>query len=355
MTGYLAMTIADGVSVAVHRRNRSEHPSVFVTDTVLTYSGDGAARLGADASADSTPLVGFFGRVDEPEDSGQEFRAEDLVATAAFCLVNAVTAEHHGTVPHAVLTHPNTWSSHAIDSVRDALDRIALEQVTLISDEAAAREFFRSSSGDLDQVTVTRGALGIVEAMYPVPADSADTDALPVVTPAPALAFSEAIPVQVPPSPESPQSTESPNSKRPIAIMTAAAAALVLVSIGIASAMGAFSDGTDVVPPTITDAGSTPTTEPSPTPVPAAAVPIPTFGAPPSELPSPESVPTPAPPNPAPPIVESIPAQPLPPPAPETVEPEPVEPSLPLLPTKTLPPRLTFPDFTFPDLSLPGR
>ncbi|WP_186628722.1 hypothetical protein [Rhodococcus sp. BP22] len=350
MTGYLAMTIADGVSVAVHRRSRSEHPSVFVTDTALSYSGDGTARLGADASADSTPLVGFFGRVDEPEDSGQEFRAEDLVATAAFCLVNAVTAEHGGTVPHAVLTHPNTWSSHAIDAVRDALDRVDLDQVTLISDEAAAREFFRSNSGDLDQVTVTRGALGIVEAMYPIPADSADTDALPVVTSAPALAFSEAIPVQVPPAPESPQSTESPNSKRPIAIVTAAAVALVLVSIGIAAAMGAFSDGPDVVPPTITDAGSTPTTEPSPTPVPAAAVPIPTFSAPPSELPSPESVP-----NPAPPIVETIPAQPLPPPAPETVAPEPVEPSLPPPPTKTPPPRLTFPDFTFPDSPFSGR
>ncbi len=53
MTGCLAMTIADGVSVAVHRRTRSEHPSVFVTDTVLSYSGDGTARLGADPSADS--------------------------------------------------------------------------------------------------------------------------------------------------------------------------------------------------------------------------------------------------------------------------------------------------------------
>ncbi|MDJ0360059.1 hypothetical protein [Rhodococcus sp. H29-C3] len=352
MTGYLAMTIADGVSVAVHRRKRSEHPSVFVTDTALFYSGDGTARLGADPSADSTPFVGFLGRVDEPEHSDQEFRAEDLVATAAFCLVNSVTAEHGGIVPHAVLTHPNTWSSHAIDSVRDALDRVDLQQVTLISDEAAAREFFRSNSGDLDQVTVTRGALGIVEAMYPVSSDSADTDALPVVTPAPALAFSEAIPVQVPLSPSGPQSTDTPNSKRPIAIVTAAAIALVLVSIGIAAAVGAFSDGAEVVPPTITDAGSIPATEPSPTPVPAAAVPIPTFGAPPSELPSPESVPTPEPSNTEPPIVETIPAQPLPPPAPETVAPEP---SLPLPPTKTQPPRLTFPDFTFPDLSLPGR
>ncbi|WP_139804871.1 hypothetical protein [Rhodococcus sp. 1168] len=342
------MTIADGVSVAVHRRTRSEHPSVFVTDTVLSYSGNGTARLGVDAAADSTPLVGFFGRVDKPEDSGQEFRAEDLVATAAFCLVSSVTAEHGGSIPHAVLTHPNTWSSHAVDAMRVALDRVDLDQVTLISDEAAAREFYRSNSGDLDQVTVTRGALGIVEAMYSVPADSADTDALPVVTPAPALAFSEAIPVQGPPAPDSPQSTESPNSKRPIAIVTAAAVALVLVSIGIAAALGAFSDGADVVPPTITDADATPTTEPSPTPVPA--VPIPTVDAAPSELPSPATVPTALPP-----IVETVPAQPSPPPAPETVAPAPAEPSLPLPPTRTLPPRLTFPDFTFPDFPLLGR
>ncbi|MGH8883338.1 MAG: hypothetical protein ACRD0P_39360, partial [Stackebrandtia sp.] len=81
-------------------RNASE-PLYIVRESILHMSDDGDTALGGAAPPGHThSITGFVGAVGDPTgitvDAGEAYRAEDLVATAIFCLINLATDHLNG-------------------------------------------------------------------------------------------------------------------------------------------------------------------------------------------------------------------------------------------------------------------
>ncbi|TLG03277.1 hypothetical protein FEK35_21810 [Nocardia cyriacigeorgica] len=325
-------------------------PEYIVREPVLHMSDEGDAELGGTAPAGHThTITGFAEAVGDPAgisvDDGPAYRAEDLVATALFCLIN-LTADHLNGAAEFYATHPGDWPQEQITALRDALDYLGLRSVVLVSEAElpTASELPADAGADTPARVYAYGAAATaLTAVLATPAGNTppdpataenstlDTDIIPAV-PAPepvAQAYSAAIPIAEPPAtematemaavapeaaPAEPVKTsEKPaaNSRTPVLIAVAALFGLILGGIGVAVLFR--EDDSTPIPP-MRDAKSEQVTvsptphAPPPGPLPVA--PPPTTVAPPVTEDPPVTVAPTTEPEPAPPPPPSSPPPP---------------------------------------------
>ncbi len=132
----LGLRIGESESVAaIVTSGRESEPEYVVRETVLHMSDNGDSALGGTPpEVPSRTVSGFLAHVGDPAgivvDDGAAFRAEDLVATAMFCLINLSSSKLVApTEIHA--SYPADWSGDAVDALRDALDYLGLGSLTL--------------------------------------------------------------------------------------------------------------------------------------------------------------------------------------------------------------------------------
>ncbi|MET8652430.1 hypothetical protein [Nocardia aurea] len=183
----------------------------LVRDSILHMAEDGDTVLGGDAPPGSHSITGFVGAVGNPAglsvDDGEAYRAEDLFATALFCLINQTTEFLSGPAEFYA-THPGEWSPALVQSSREALDYLGLRSVVLVS-EADLPAIDTAQPGRSFAYDAARAALTAVlatpaGATPPDPANSENatvkTDVIPAVAAATALpqAYSQAMPAAAP-------------------------------------------------------------------------------------------------------------------------------------------------------------
>ncbi|MFV9453333.1 hypothetical protein ACNJ7E_07635 [Rhodococcus sp. NM-2] len=284
MTTGVGLTVGDAVSTAVVTASGTdvrtiEHPSVLFT------APDGTVQLG-DPGTESTGAVrDFLARVGEPagiEYAGSLTRAEDLVATAMFCLFREAADGLSGTVK-VTATHPSDWAPEIVTKLRESLDYMGLGEATLIPESVALAASPESPA---------HGAALLAAGLALTDEDtSADTESIPVVeapmptaysavTAVPAAAAAAAAAAAYPPAEteaSAPTSTPTPPAKRtnrrPLIIAGVAAAALVVAGGALAFAL--TGNGSTAVP-TIQDAQTASVTTSSARPTTAASVVLPT-------------------------------------------------------------------------------
>ncbi|WP_256668394.1 hypothetical protein [Nocardia cyriacigeorgica] len=275
----VGLRIAADECIAAIVTNDGE-PEYIVREPILHMSDEGDAELGGTAPAGHThTIAGFADAVGDPAgisvDDGPAYRAEDLVATALFCLIN-LTADHLNGAAEFYATHPGDWPEQHVRALRDALDYLGLRSVVLVSEA----ELPEASALPADAHAETPGrvfaygaAATALTAVLATPAGNAppdpataenstlDTDIIPAV-PAPephAQAYSAAIPIAEPPAtematemaavaPETTSTTEAAakptkptkpaeqtnRSRTPVLIAVAALFGLILGGIGVA-------------------------------------------------------------------------------------------------------------------------
>ncbi|GCE44064.1 hypothetical protein Rhow_008362 [Rhodococcus wratislaviensis] len=282
MTTGVGLTVGDSVSTAVVTASGTdvrtiEHPSVLFT------APDGTVQLG-DPGTESTGAVrDFLARVGEPagiEYAGSLTRAEDLVATAMFCLFREASDGLSGTVK-VTATHPSDWAPEIVTKLRESLDYMGLGDATLIPESVALAASPESPA---------HGAALLAAGLALTDEDtSADTESIPVVEAPLHTAYSAvtAVPAAAAaasadafPSAETEASTPASTptapakrpDRRPLIIAGVAAAALVVAGGAVAFALAG--NGSTAVP-SIQDAqtASVTTTTARPTPVAPAVFP----------------------------------------------------------------------------------
>ncbi|WP_067694754.1 hypothetical protein [Nocardia jejuensis] len=245
----VAVVTGDDATLPVH---------YIVRESTLHMSDDGDAVLGGpQPDGHSHSISGFVTSVGDPAgisvDDGEAYRAEDLLATAAFCLIN-LAADHLNGPAEFYATHPREWPEENIQSVREALDYLGLKSVVLVSEADLPQP--ESDTGKTFAYNAARAALaavlstpaGLTPPDVSTPAvNAADvTDVLPALNSAIlAQAYSAAIPtattsepavaepVTVPPAPSAPKAPRGPY------IIAAAAAilGLLLGGLGVAAVL----------------------------------------------------------------------------------------------------------------------
>ncbi|MFC9760592.1 hypothetical protein [Rhodococcus jostii] len=282
MTTGVGLTVGDAVSTAVVTASGTdvrtiEHPSVLFT------APDGTVQLG-DPGTESTGAVrDFLARVGEPagiEYAGSLTRAEDLVATAMFCLFREAADGLSGTVK-VTATHPSDWAPEIVTKLRESLDYMGLGEAILIPESVALAASPESPA---------HGAALLAAGLALTDEDtSADTESIPIVeapmhtaysavTAVPAAAAAAADAYQ-PAETEAaaPASAPTPPAKRPDRrpLIIAGVAAAVLALAGGALAFALTGGGSTPVP-SIQDAQTASVTTSSARPTPAASVVLPT-------------------------------------------------------------------------------
>lgn len=253
----------------------SGEPQFIVRESILHMSDDGDTVLGGPAPAGHThSITGFARAVGDPAgisvDDGEAYRAEDLVATALFCLIN-LTAEHLNGAAEFYATYPAEWPSQYVLSLREALDYLGLRSVLLVSEgdlpgsDAVAPE--QSYAYDAARAALAAVLATPAGATPPDPSNAENstvvTDVIPAV-PGPDAqpqAYSAAIPIGAtlvapvgeplaPTAVEAPAAAaaEKPKAPRvtPLLIGVAAVIGLVLGGLGISVL---FHDPATPVPP----------------------------------------------------------------------------------------------------------
>ncbi|WP_330251818.1 hypothetical protein OG874_37770 [Nocardia sp. NBC_00565] len=248
----------------------SGEPQFIVRESILHMSDDGDTVLGGPAPAGHThSITGFAAAVGDPAgltvDDGEAYRAEDLVATALFCLIN-LTAEHLNGAAEFYAAYPAGWPSEYVLSLRDALDYLGLRSVLLVSEgdlpgsDAVAPEL--SYAYDAARAALAAVLATPAGATPPDPTDAENstvvTDIIPAV-PAPDVqpqAYSAALPVAAPliaatavevAEPKPPAAPAKPGRTTPLLIGVAVVIGLVLGGFGVAVL---FRDtGATAVPP----------------------------------------------------------------------------------------------------------
>ncbi len=274
-------------------------PLFIVREPILYMSDDGDTDLGGDPPAGNThSITGFVSAVGDPAgipvDDGEAYRAEDLLATALFCLID-LAAEHLAGPAEFYAVHPAHWPAAQVLALRDALDYLGLRSVVLVSeailpDAATGREYASAAArGALAAVLSTpAGATPPDPTRAENPMES--TDVLPALsTPEHAQAYSAAIPVEdvarlvaaqgtvAPADAESLEPTATtaaptvvpptPRRRTPMLIAAAAALGLLLGGTGVGFVLSSHST---TPAPSTPDAHSdfTPTTIPTTIPLP---------------------------------------------------------------------------------------
>jgi hypothetical protein len=268
MTTGVGLTVGHSVSTAVVTASGTdvrtiEHPSVLFT------APDGTVQLGDPGTESTGSVQDFLARVGEPagiEYAGTLTRAEDLVATAMFCLFREAAEGLTGTVK-VTATHPSDWAADTVTKLRESLDYMGLQEATLVAESVALAASDESPA---------HGAALLAAGLALTSDDTqADTESIPVIAPpvhtaysavadvpavvaAPIVAGSAADPSVVtgpaavptgftPPVPAAKRTTHRP-------LIFAGAAAAALIAIGGAVAAFALTDTGSTAVPAIQDA-----------------------------------------------------------------------------------------------------
>ncbi|WP_146098833.1 hypothetical protein, partial [Nocardia nova] len=256
--------------------DETPEPLYIARESVLHMSDEGDTALGGEAPPGHThSITGFVRSVGDPAgitvDDGEAYRAEDLVATAIFCLIN-LAAEHLSGPAEFYATHPGDWPAEYVRGLREALDYLGLRSVVLVSDaDLPASEDSRGHARDAARAalaavlatpagttppdpTGTENALVVTDVLPAVHAADgtvqAYSAAMPAAEPAPeaepaamTVAATVAAPAEVPPA-------EPKRSRRTPLLIAAAAATAGLVLGGIAAALLLHDDAATPVPTT---------------------------------------------------------------------------------------------------------
>ncbi|KQU07226.1 hypothetical protein ASG56_06735 [Rhodococcus sp. Leaf7] len=140
-----------------------------VHDTVLYLRPDGTSTLRRPdtMSTDIDVVDRFVTHVGDPAGvvsaRGVPMRAEDLMATAMFLLLTEVSdAGEDVTGITAGATHPRDWSSDRIDALRESLDFLGLQQVSLHPESTSASATLGHADSRLaSAVVAARAATGV--------------------------------------------------------------------------------------------------------------------------------------------------------------------------------------------------
>ncbi|WP_282782672.1 hypothetical protein [Nocardia sp. CC201C] len=303
-----AIVTGDDATLPVH---------YIVRESRLHMSDDGDAELGGEQPTGHTHSIGgFAAAVGDPAgipvDDGEAYRAEDLWATAAFCLIN-LAAEYLEGPAEFYATHPTAWPEENIRAVREALDYLGLKSVVLVSERDLP-----TPDSDTGKSLAYQAARAALAAVLSTPAGVTPPDptvtenysdvtevlpTIPVPDP-PAQAYSVAIPAATTTEPAVEAEAEEPAPEPPTRhrgpLLIAVAAALIgllLGGLGVAAVLRPDEE------------------KPGPPRGEVRSEPFATAGAVPPEPTPSEELPLPAPP----PVVE-VPTpttEPAPPPAPE--------------------------------------
>lgn len=256
--------------------DETPEPLYIARESVLHMSDEGDTALGGEAPPGHThSITGFVRAVGDPAgitvDDGEAYRAEDLVATAIFCLIN-LAAEHLSGPAEFYATHPGDWPAEYVRGLREALDYLGLRSVVLVSDaDLPASDDSRGHARDAARAalaavlatpagttppdpTGTENALVVTDVLPAVHAADgtvqAYSAAMPAAEPAPepepaamTVAATVAAPAEVPPA-------EPKRSRRTPLLIAAAAATAGLVLGGIAAALLLHDDAATPVPTT---------------------------------------------------------------------------------------------------------
>ncbi|KQU47083.1 hypothetical protein ASG84_08095 [Rhodococcus sp. Leaf278] len=166
--GHLGITVGNTRSVAVHRVRTDDEPTVVVVPTTLRFDDDGRAHLGEPAdTAPFTRFVDLVGQQEDLEPDAAAYRAEDLMANAANCLVTMMSsATESADAPVTTMTYPTRWPRESVALLRDALDHAGLTAVALVPDAKAASTFAQRHPGTAATV-IDIGATGTDISTYP--------------------------------------------------------------------------------------------------------------------------------------------------------------------------------------------
>ncbi|WP_051133566.1 hypothetical protein [Nocardia paucivorans] len=126
----------NGCAAAIVRANGKSH--FVLREPVLHMSDEGDAALGGEAPpGHNHTITGFVAAVGDPAgitvDDGAAYRAEDLFATALFCLID-LSAEYLSGPTEFFATHPARWPEQQVRALREALDYLGLRSVALIGE-----------------------------------------------------------------------------------------------------------------------------------------------------------------------------------------------------------------------------
>ncbi|MGQ4597148.1 hypothetical protein [Nocardia sp. R6R-6] len=280
----VGLRVAEDECTAVIVTDGDEEPRYIVRESVLHMSDDGDSVLGGPAPAGHFhSITGFVPAIGDPEgisvDQGEAYRAEDLVATALFCLIN-LAAEHLSGAAEFYATHPAHWPTEHVRSLREALDYLGLRSVSLVSEgelpSAETGTHARSFAHD-----AARGALAAVlatpaGATPPDPStaenSTVDTIVIPAVPDAPPQAYSAAIPIAEPVAATAPAARdEAPQPPAPAkapkrTALLVAGAALAGLAFGAIVVAVLFRDTDETPVPPLPDAKSDQTSVISPPP-----------------------------------------------------------------------------------------
>lgn len=354
----------------------NDEPRYIIRESILHMSDDGDAVLGGPAPAGHThSITGFVAAVGDPAgisvDDGEAYRAEDLMATALFSLIN-LTAEYLSGSAEFYATYPAHWPDPYVQSLREAMDYLGLRSVVLVSEAGlpgGSVDPGKSYACDAAQVALVSVLSTPAGATPPDPSSTENSTVVTDIMPALAeptaqpQAYSAAIPIAdpivtravttevAPVAPVAPAPVAKERRRTPLLIAAAAIIGLALGGFGVALLLRTE---TETPPPPVRDAKSevsvSPTTPPLilPPPPPTTTTEAPTTEPPVIRTtPPPPAEPTTTEPPPPPPPTTTTP----PPPPSTTVRPTPPRPSTttrtPFYPTE---PWIPMP----PGLELPG-
>ncbi|WP_405486881.1 hypothetical protein [Nocardia sp. NBC_00511] len=258
----VAVVTGDDATLPVH---------YIVRESVLHMSDDGDAVLGGDQpDGHSHSIRGFVTTVGDPAgisvDDGEAYRAEDLMATAAFCLIN-LAADHLNGPAEFYATHPTGWPEANIRALREALDYLGLKAVVLVSERDLPQP--DSDTGKSLAYNAARAALAAVlstpAGLTPPDTSTATANAADVTDVLPALegylplaqAYSAAVPAVPAATAAEPVVTRAspavvlgrPRGSRGPYIIAAAAAAIGLLLGGLGVATVLHNDDSTPGPP----------------------------------------------------------------------------------------------------------
>ncbi|HEY5854145.1 MAG TPA: hypothetical protein VIW24_08875 [Aldersonia sp.] len=297
MTTAVGLWIGAATSTAaIVREDASEQsaPEFVERATVLYTSEDGTTTLGVDPDVPlARTATDFVDRIGDPDgivlDDGIAYRAEDLLATAVFCLLDGFPEDFSPDDAALALAHPQDWTSDKVAAVIESLNYLGLRGVSLVPVDVPVDAGYAApaSSGHTPAHLAALAAL----AAAPVVGDAAteqfaaipkpEIPTLASLTMVDAPAYSAVTdPIPTPPVPMSTQTVvpaARPAPRRrgraPIVVAVGAAAAFALVGGAIAVAMSEHSQ--TAVPP-ITNAEAPPPTTPMTSATPAAPIAFPT-------------------------------------------------------------------------------
>ncbi|MEU4416794.1 hypothetical protein [Nocardia salmonicida] len=264
--------------------------------SVLHMSDEGDAALGGPApTGHAHSIAGFVRAIGDPAgvdvDGGEAYRAEDLLATAMFCLID-LTTEHLSGPAEFYATHPAGWSTEVVRGVREALDYLGLKSVALLGEDELPQPEHGADPGKTYANAAAQAALVAVLATPagatppdPIVTENATvaTDVMPALEPpvVTAQAYSAALPVTplptkamapVAPAPSAvPAATPAAKPARSRTPLLIAAAALIGLLLGGVAVSVLIRDAETTQPPAISDARPetlTPTSAPAPPPPP---------------------------------------------------------------------------------------